>query len=215
MTGNVALRPERTRSAELGIETLVGSRAIVRVTAFAQRFRDLIQYTGAPPEPTAPNYYNIAAANAGGVEIEATLSDLLGFAVTAGYTWTATRVVDAGYDSDPWANFVSGGRLLRRPEHLASLQLIRAVDGVGTFSANVTRTGMREDRSFDGWPPSVVELAPFTLVDLGAELSLPSRLLPGVRLQLRAENVANIRTQQIAGFASPGRTLYAGLKLQR
>jgi len=213
--GNAALRPERTRSAELGVETLVGGRAIVRVTGFTQRFRDLIQYTYLTPSPTSPNYYNIAEANAGGVEVEGTWPNVMGFALTAGYTWTGTRVVDAGFESDAWANFVAGGRLLRRPEHTTSLQVARTVARVGTFTASAVRTGMREDRDFAGYPPAVVELAPFTLVDLGAELVVPGRLLPGARIQLRAENVANVRYRQVAGFASPGRMLYAGLRLQR
>jgi vitamin B12 transporter len=213
--GNAALRPERTRSAELGVETLLGDVAIVRVTGFAQRFRDLIQYTFAPPSPTDPNYFNIAEANAGGVELEATLPNVLGVAVTAGYTWTDTRVIDAGFDTDEWANFVTGGRLLRRPEHMASLQFVRQVQGIGTFTAAVTRSGAREDRDFATYPPAIVDLAPFTLVDLGAELRLPERLLPGVRVQLRVENLADVRYTQVAGFAAPGRTLYAGLKLHR
>lgn len=215
VTGNAALRPERTRSAELGIETLVGSIALLRVTGFTQRFQDLIQYTFAPPSPTAPNYYNVAAANAGGVELEATLPDLLGFAVTTGYTWTDTRVVDAGFDSGASANFVAGGRLLRRPEHVATLQLLRVLPGIGSVSALATRTGAREDRDFSGWPAAPVTLRPFTTIDLGAELLVPGGLLPGARLQLRAENVANVRLEQVAGFVAPGRTLFAGLKLQR
>lgn len=213
--GNAALRPERTRSAELGVETLVGDRAIVRVTGFTQRFRDLIQYTFAPPSPSDPNYYNVAEASAGGVELETTMPDLLGVAVTAGYTWTDTRVVDAGFDSDTWSNFVAGGRLLRRPEHMASLHLARTWPGIGTLTAAVTRSGMREDRDFATYPPAVVELSAFTLIDLGAELAVPERLLPGARVQLRVENLADLRYQQIAGFAAPGRTLYAGLKLHR
>lgn len=213
--GNPALRPERTRSAELGVESLLGSVAIVRVTGFTQRFRDLIQYTGAPPTPTAPNYYNIAEANAGGIEVEATLPRVLATAVTAGYTWTDTRVVDAGYDTDPWANFVGGGRLLRRPEHVFTLHLLRTMRDVGTFSVNLTRTGTREDRDFAAWPPAVVMLPANTMVDLGAELRLPARFPADARVQLRAENVANARIEQVAGFVTPGRTLYAGLKLVR
>jgi outer membrane receptor protein involved in Fe transport len=92
---------------------------------------------------------------------------------------------------------------------------VRQVQGIGTFTAAVTRSGAREDRDFATYPPAIVDLAPFTLVDLGAELRLPERLLPGVRLQLRAENVADVRYAQVAGFAAPGRTLYAGLKLHR
>jgi vitamin B12 transporter len=213
--GNAALRPERSRSAEFGVETLIGAVALVRVTGFAQQFRDMIQYTYVTPAPGDPNYYNVAEANAGGVEFEATVPDLAGFAVTTSYTWTDTKVVDAGFDSGASANFVAGSRLIRRPEHMASVQVQRRVARVGTFTASANHMGMREDRDFSGFPATPVELAPITTVDLGADLAIPSRLLAGARLQLRAENVANRRVEQVAGFTAPGRVLYAGLKLQR
>ncbi len=213
--GNAALRPETSRSAELGVEALVGSVALLRVTGFTQRFRDLIQYTGTPPSPSAPNYYNIAEANAGGVEVEATLPDVLGLAVTAGYAWTDTRVIDAGFDSGAGANFVAGQRLLRRPEHVATLQLQRTVARLGHLAVLATRTGARDDRDFSTFPGTPVVLAPFTTIDLSADLAVVERLLPGTRLQLRAENVANVRVEPVQGFPAPGRTLYAGLKLLR
>lgn len=213
--GNPALRPERSRAAELGIEGVLGHGAQVRVTGFAQRFRDLIQYTGTPPTPTSPNYFNVAEANAGGVEAELTLPAVLGFVAAAGYTWTDTRVVDAGFNSAPNDNFVAGGRLLRRPEHVATLGLSRALGAYGTMSVTVIRTGEREDRDFATFPATVVFLAPFTTVDVGAELRVLDRLVPGAVLQLRAENLANVRYRQVAGFEAPGRVLYAGLKFQR
>ncbi len=213
--GNPALRPELSRSAEVGIEGGLAGGARLRVTGFAQRFRDLIQYTGAPPAPGEPNYYNIAEANAGGIEAELTLPSVLGIGVAAGYTWTDTRVVDAGFNSAPSDNFVAGGRLLRRPEHLASLHLTRAIARWGTLSATAVRTGEREDRDFGAFPARVVFLAPFTTVDLAMEARLSDRLIRGAALQLRAENIGDVRYRQIAGFDAPGRTLYAGLKLQR
>ncbi len=213
--GNATLRPERTRSAELGVEAVVGQRTLLRLTGFTQRFRDLIQYSSAPPAPGDPNYYNIAEANAGGVELEATVTEFAGFRLTGAYTWTDTRVIDAGFDVGSGANFVSGGRLIRRPEHAATLQLARSVEGVGSFAAVATHTGEREDRDFSGYPATPVLLGAFTTVDLSAELRLPAGLLPSARLQLRAENVADVRYEQVVGFAAPGRTLYAGLKLQR
>lgn len=213
--GNPSLRPELSRSAELGIEGAFAVGARLRVTGFAQRFRDLIQYTGAPPAPGAPNYYNIAEANAGGIEAELTLASLLGVAVAAGHTWTDTRVVDAGFSAGPSDNFVTGGRLLRRPRHLTSLHLTRTIAGWGTLSATAIRTGAREDRDFGSFPATVVFLAPFTTVDLAMEARLSDRLIRGAALQLRAENLGNVRYRQIAGFDAPGRTLYAGLKLQR
>ena len=213
--GNASLRPERTRSAELGVEAAVGQGTTLRLTGFSQHFRDLIQYTFAPPSPGDPNYFNIAEANAGGVEVEASVADVAGFRVSGSYTWTDTRVVDAGFDSGAGANFVAGGRLIRRPEHSASVQIARTVAALGTFSAVATRTGAREDRDFSGFPATPVMLVAFTTVDLSAELGLPAGLLPLARVQLRVENVGDVRYERIVGFAAPGRAFYAGLKLRR
>jgi vitamin B12 transporter len=213
--GNAELRPEQARSADVGLELSLPRGASLQLTGFTQRFRDLIQYTGAPPAAGDPNYFNIAKANAGGVEFEAALPAVLGVATTVGHTWTDTRVVDAGFDTTPQANFVTGGRLLRRPAQVTTLQLRREFASVGSISAAAIRTGDREDRDFATWPATVVVLEPFTTVDLAAELRLPSALGSGARLQLRAENVAGVRYRHIAGFDAPGRVLYAGLRLER
>ncbi|MBX7118146.1 MAG: TonB-dependent receptor [Gemmatimonadaceae bacterium] len=213
--GNAALRPERSRATELGVEGLLAGRALVRVTGFTQRFRDLIQYTFVTPAPGDPNYYNVAEANAGGVEVEAELPDLAGVDAIIGYTWTDTRVVDAGFDTDDNATFVAGNRLLRRPEHVASLRLARTLGRAGRVSAVVMRVGEREDRDYGVFPAGVVRLPAYATIDLAAELALPGRWWPGAQLQLRADNVADARLEQIAGFRAPGRTLYAGLKLSR
>ncbi len=212
--GNRDLRPETSRSADLGIEVALPLGASLNVTGFTQRFKNLIQYNGAVPFGD-PNYENIAAANAGGVEFEATLPSLLGVSATVGHTWTDTRVVTAGFDTTATANFVNGGRLLRRPEQVTTVQLRRTFAGVGTLTAAAVRTGDREDRDFATYPATIVVLDPFTTIDLAADLRLPSRLGTGARLILRAENVGDVRYQQVAGFASPGRILYAGLRLER
>ncbi len=213
--GNADLRPERSRSADLGIELTLPHGTGIRLTGFTQRFRDLIQYTGAPPAMGDPNYYNIAKANAGGVEFEASFLAATGLATTIAHTWTDTRVVDAGFETAPEANFVEGGRLLRRPSHVTSIQLRRPIGEVGTLSATILRTGEREDRDFATWPATIVMLPPFTAVDVSSDLRLPNLLGSSARLLLRAENLFDVRTQQIAGFASPGRILYAGLRLER
>ncbi len=211
--GNAALKPERSHAAELGIETVFGNGSALRVTGFSQRFRDLIQYTGGPPVGQ-PNYYNIAAANAGGVELELAVPSVFGVQAQLGHTWTTTKVVDAGFDSGASANFVEGGRLIRRPEHVTTVSLLRTF-GFGVLSAQVLRTGVREDRSFATFPATPVELEAYTTVDLAADLGVPTRLVPGARVVLRAENVGNVGYQAISGYAAPGRVLYAGLKLER
>ncbi len=212
--GNPDLKPEESRSADLGVELTLGTGVQLSVTGFAQEFTNLIQYNGSVPFGE-PNYENIVAANAGGVEFALELPRIAGIETSFGHTWTDTRVEKAGFDTSASATFVAGGRLLRRPTHQSTLQLRRAVTGVGQFSAFILRTGEREDRDFSTFPAGVVVLGGFTTVDLAAELTLPSAMGTGARLVLRADNATDVKFTQISGFQSPGRILYAGLRLMR
>src|SRR5205823_3300386 len=69
--GNPNLRPEHSRSWEVGLEQwLAGDRVSVSATFFDQSFVDLIDYN--PSAATgAPNYSNVAAADANGLELGA------------------------------------------------------------------------------------------------------------------------------------------------
>lgn len=212
--GNPDLRPEQSRSLDLGVDVTLATGLRFSLTGFAQRFTNLIQYNGAVPFGT-PNYENIVAANAGGVEFELTLPRVAGIEPQFGHTWTSTRVAKAGFDTTSSATFVAGGRLLRRPTNVTTLQLRRAIASLGNVSAVIVRTGDREDRDFSTFPAGVVVLGAFTTVDLAADLRLPGRLGQGARLVLRADNATNVRFTQVQGFQSPGRILYAGLRLER
>lgn len=212
--GNPDLRPEESRSADLGIDATLATGVRLSVTGFAQRFKNLIQYNGAVPFGS-PNYENIVAANAGGVEAEVTLPSVGGIETQLGHTWTSTRVAQSGFDTTASATFVQGGKLLRRPANVTTLQLRRTLGARGNVSAVIVRTGEREDRDFSTFPARVVVLGGFTTVDLAADLRLPGRLGETGRLVLRADNVTDVQFTQIQGFQSPGRILYAGLRLER
>ncbi len=213
-TGNPDLKPEESRSADLGLEVSFATGTRLTLTGFTQKFKNLIQYNGAVPFGT-PNYENIVAANAGGGELELTLPSIGGVEPQFGHTWTSTRVVRAGFDTTSSATFVSGERLLRRPATVTTLQLRRQFASLGSVSAVIVRTGEREDRDFATFPARVVTLGAFTTVDLAADVALPAALGTNARLVLRADNATDVRYTQVAGFASPGRILYAGLRLQR
>jgi vitamin B12 transporter len=210
--GNRDLQPEESRSADLGVDVTLATGVRLSLTGFAQRFRNLIQYNGAVPLGT-PNYENIVAANAGGVEFDLTLPSVAGIAPQFGHTWTSTRVAQGGFDTTPSATFVQGERLLRRPAHVTTLQLRRAIGAIGNASAVVVRTGVREDRDFSRWPAGVVTLGAFTTLDLAADLRVPGRVGESTRLILRADNATDVRFTQVQGFRSPGRILYVGLRL--
>ena len=212
--GNAELQPEHARSADAGVEWELPRGAAVRATLFAQRFRDLIQYNGAAA-PGDPHYYNVAAANAGGAEFEVTLPELGGVRTAVAHTWTDTRVLDAGFQTTPEANFVEGGRLLRRPAHVTAVHWTRPIPASGSLALSITRIGDREDRSFATFPATVVRLPAYVTIDAAVEFKVATTRARDARILLRVDNLADVRTQQVAGFASPGRVIHAGLKLLR
>ncbi|HET7565695.1 MAG TPA: TonB-dependent receptor, partial [Gemmatimonadaceae bacterium] len=212
--GNPALNPERSRSWELGAEqSLLANRLTLAATYFDQRFRDLVQYASTPQGE--PDYFNVAAANASGVELEARVPSFANaIGITANYTYLRTRVINAGFDSTADALFVQGNRLLRRPTHLASLRVDYRAPRRATLGATVSYVGRRDDRDFSTFPATPVELTAYTKVDLSAELPLMTRraATPALTLTARIDNVFDTQYQGVYGFRVPGRVVLVGVR---
>lgn len=207
--GNPALTPERSLSRELGLEHRLGD-LLLGTTWFDQRFRDLIQYTSAPPEPGEPNYFNVGAAVARGLEVTAEAG--LGVVTLSGsYTWLETEVLDPGLATD--ASFVEGERLLRRPEHSGSVAGRYRLPA-GVIGLTLNTTGEREDVDYGaGWPAPRVTLPGYTTVDLSAEHALPLGFGPPVRALLRVENLTDESYETVRGYPAPGRLIRLGARL--
>ncbi len=214
VTGNPNLRPERSRSWEAGLEQQIRSgRFSLSATYFNQRFRNLIDFTFAPPTPGAPNYFNVAAAEADGVEVETGAAAPFGVNVGVSYTYLRTRVTSPGFDTSETALFARGDRLLRRPTHSVSLRVGYGFAGRAAVHAVANYMGDRDDLDFSAGKR--VTLPPYTMIDLGGEYDLVAA--PGGRraltLSARLENAFNKRYAAVAGFPSPGRSLLVGLRL--
>ncbi|HSJ10195.1 MAG TPA: TonB-dependent receptor, partial [Longimicrobiales bacterium] len=201
--GNPSLEPERARSTELG--AMYSRRGVViSATAFDQRFRNLIQYTGSPAAD-APNYSNIGAARARGAELGAS-AVLGGVTARASYTWTDTRVTDAGFGEDNL--FQQDERLLRRPVHQATLGMDALLGASLRGSVDVRAIGEREDLDFTtAWQGARTRLSPYALVDVGAAWSRGAHSITA-----RVRNVLDARYQEIHNFAAAGRVLELGLR---
>lgn len=209
-TGNARLDPERSRSIEAGVQQRITPDARVQVTAFDQRFRDLIQYTFSPPSEGDPNYFNVGAARSRGVELEVEVE--AGRAgLDASYTWLETDVLDPGLATD--ASFVEGQPLLRRPRHSGSLMGRYALPD-GVISITATAVGEREDLDFSaGFPAPRVTLPAYALLDVAAEHRLPLGVKPRASVLARVENLFDARFQAIRGFPAPGRVVRLGIRL--
>lgn len=206
--GNPDLDPERSRSVEVGAtQSLPGGIGSIRATAFSQRFEDLIQYVAVTAVPGDPNFQNVASASSRGMEVGVGLhvGRVRG---EADWTWLDTEVLDAGVDEGPDADFVAGGRLLRRPTH--QLHVRGAVDVAGgSASLDVRMVGEREDRDYATWPAVRKTLPRYTTVGLGGAFPVAE----GVALTVRGENLLDVRYQEIVGFPAPGRTVVVGARL--
>jgi vitamin B12 transporter len=213
--GNPDLRPERTFSAEAGVEQdLVRGVARLGVTGFIQRFRDLIQFTFVPPVPGGPNYFNVAAADANG--LEAQLEAAAG-PVRGSLSWTRlwTEVTDAGFAAGEAATFVEGERLLRRPDDAVAATLETVLAGRVRLGGTLTWSGARDDLRFGQFPEpnQRVELPSYTTLDLSGVVTVVSgrRGRPGVEVRARLENVFNARYEQSVGFPARRRGVFVGV----
>lgn len=211
--GNPDLVPERSQSWELGArQELAGGRAHVAVTWFDQRFRDLIQYTFL--DPATPNYFNVAAASARGLELETAAALTPRLRATLASTLLRTRVDDAGFDTGVEATFVQGQRLLRRPSHTISLTLAATPSDRSTLGLVVRHVGARDDRSFVTFPAIPVVLESYTRADISAGYALTTGEQPvGAWLFTRLENVLGQAYEEVANFPMPGRVLTLGVRL--
>ena len=215
---NPDLRPEHTTSWEAGMEHEIASgAATLGATYFHQRFVDLIDYRFDAANPAQSRYENIALAGAAGAEVELRAAPVRGVSGDASYTWLDTKVLRAGFDPTPLAVLAQGGPLLRRPKHSASAGLRYDLPSGLALTARATYVGARPDHLFHGAPTfdtEAVTLDPYTKLDLS--LAVPLRALwtdlAPVALTLRADNVAGTRYQSVAGYATPGRMILAGLR---
>jgi vitamin B12 transporter len=212
--GNPALKPERSSSWDAGLEqSLLGGRLAVSATWFAQRFRDLIQYTSTAPVSGGPNYYNVAAANASGLEVEAHARPGRALRVTARYTYLATRAADSGFDG---ASYALGRRLLRRATNQASLDAAYGSPGRAGGSVTVQYVGDRDDEDFSVFPGRRVVLPAYLRVDLAGELPLLAGrgARPRVTATVRVENLLDERYEQVLHFPARRRAATLGLRLE-
>ncbi len=204
--GNADLAPERAASWEAGVEqSLAGGRAQLAVTAFTQRFRDMIDYISPAPGAQQPNFFNVAAANASGLEVEAHASAGTRLLLGLTYAWLHTEVTDSGFGG--LGSFAVGARLLRRPTHSGSLSADVRVARGSALGARLIYVGDRDD-------VNSTRLPAYARVDASAQVELfgARAARAGVALLVRVENVMDANYQEVLNFPARGRTILGGVR---
>jgi len=178
--GNRALRPERARGGDVGADlSLAGSAVTLGVTLFDNRFVDLIV---SDFSRTPSSVANVGRAVTRGIELTGRWRGPAGLDSRLAYTY-----LEAGSRS-------TGQRLLRRPRHSATADLLRDFGARLSLGAGLRLVADRRDvhaRTF-----ATVDGEDFSVVRLHAQW----RIAPGWRMRGRIENALDERYEEIHGF---------------
>lgn len=196
---NPALRPERSTAFDLGLEQQLTDRIGLQLTVFHQDLEDEINGFVYDPVTFLSTAKNMdGRSRRDGVELGLRLQASDAFTAGASYTY-----VDASADDV---------REVRRPRHSGSVDVNYAFsDGRGQAALAAAYGGSRQDIFFPPWPnpPEVVTLDAHWLVDL----TLRYELLPTLALFARVGNLLDAEYEQVFGYVTAGRTIYAGVDL--
>ncbi len=202
--GNPALEPESSRGWEIGIDAPLGNSGFtLGATWFDQELEDEIDGFVFDPETfffTARNRPD--QSDRQGLELTLSGQFPSGFSLDASYTYTDATDFSAGGSRE---------QELRRPEHMASLNLNQSFgDERGNLNLNVNYNGAQLDNFFP--PPEfgrvLVELGHYVLVDFSASWVLNSNF----ELTGRVTNLLDENYEDLVGFSQPARGYFAGLR---
>jgi outer membrane cobalamin receptor len=183
-------------------------------TFFDQRFVDMIDYNQNAPQG-APNYDNVAAADANGLELGVRFAPAGPGSVAVSYTYLHTAINNPAYDPSSGTALAAGQPLTRRPRHSAHLEAGYRLTELGTMSLTVTYVGDRQDQDFSAFPFPRVPLPSYVRVDVAALLDLlrPRGATPGLAVSARVENLFDHAYEEVKHFPARGRMLLVGGRL--
>ncbi len=183
--GNENLKPERSRSAEAGMDWQFTQAQSLGLSAYRTRINDMIAFAGYLFEAT-----NIRSAAIDGVELDYTFTRGA-LAIRANATWQDAR------DSD------TGERLLRRANRKLHASADYAFANGASAGLDLSAVSPRPD--FGG------SLLPgYSRIDLRASAPLARDWV----VEARVENVGDTNYELVQGYNTPGRTGVVSLRWQ-
>ena len=132
-TDNPSLKPERSRSVDVGVSQTLTNRVTVDATWFYNRYEDLIVATGSFTDVSRFMTDNIANAKASGLSCQCRRATH-GVTARASYTFMPTEVLAVDRSSDAPPPFDVGDPLIRRPRHQGALDLLWVSGPVSAFA---------------------------------------------------------------------------------
>jgi len=193
-SGNAALRPERSKSYDFGIDqSLADGRATLSLTAFLRNTTDQINYDNA-----TFTYGNIDRTRAKGIEAALALRPVDALNITASYSLIDARDRSGrpGFD---------GNRLPRRAEQAVSL----SADYDWSFGLSTGATLTLVGDSFDN-AANTVRLDGYALAGIRASFPIGEHL----ELYGRVDNLFDADYATAFNYGVYGRSAYGGVRVR-
>lgn len=210
-TDNPALKPERSRSVEAGVEQAFAGEAIrIDGTAFYNRYTDLIVAVG-PAMGDISQYRtdNIANASAGGFELAMALRAKWGLEVRVAYTLLDTQVLAADGTRVAPAPFAVGQPLVRRPRHQGSIDMLYTRGRMAAFAQVGARSRVLDVEPSYGAYGGLFTNSGYAATSAGVSV----RLSGPIAFVARVSNLFNRSYEETLGFPALGRSVLAGIRI--
>jgi vitamin B12 transporter len=197
---NPDIRAERSRGWDAGVEQAVlEGRGTLGLTWFHNSLRDLIGFEGAT-YPALGRSVNIDRARTSGLEASGRVAAGVVDARFA-YTLLSARSLS---ETDP-----AQVRLIRRPRHTASADVLLSLTSRGSVGAGAIAIGDREDSDFNSFPARRVDPGDYVVARLYGAWDL-GRLT----VRARADNLFNATYEPVYGFPALGRSFTGSLAVR-
>lgn len=210
-TDNPALKPERTRSVEGGLEqAIAGGRLIGEATAFLNRYDDLIVTVGRSVA-NASQYIsdNISNARARGIEALVSARARNGLSGSIAYTFLDTEVLAMDRLSVAAPPFKPGDPLIRRARHQTWIEASWR-GGIGDAFVTIGARGRALDIDPTFGAFGGLFTAPgYASVNAGGAWNAT----PALQLFARVTNLLDRRYEEVLGFPAAPRSAYAGVRI--
>ncbi|MDE8342963.1 MAG: TonB-dependent receptor [Acidocella sp.] len=192
--GNPGLKPERSRSGEVGLVTQLEPWARIETTYFHTDVRNLIETVFAPVYTSE----NVAAARMQGVETALDVTPTGWLTAKLSYTYTDAR------------NTTSGQQLLRRPYDQAALTLITKPGANWSVVPQIQWIGSDLDYLVNnqGFATSIGRNPGAVLLDVNASYQINPRW----QVFIWGKNLTNAAYEPASGYVTPGASFLAGIR---
>jgi vitamin B12 transporter len=195
--GNPDLNPEKSIGWDAGVEQyLWDSRLVIGITYFENNFKDLFG--------TDENFrtININKAETKGIEFYFMLIPLKEISMKGNFTYNDAKDKS---ENSPDKDLP----LIRRPKLKASYEVNYNLNEKANINAEIIFSGESDDKNFSLLPSQRVKLKSYSIVNLAVSY----KIFEFLRLYGRVENLFDADYEQVLGYATPGLSGYAGIKI--